>query len=210
MSDETEAAELVAYQNTNTGTIHVFDGRNADLDARPNFAEIALDKVPQELLDGAARARVDREQIAKAGLRRGAPPSTAPAEPVAMTLAHRQAVGTHSGEGVLSRAGIRNVQVGADVRVHPQGQYELRQVAESERAGAGDPRGILDEGRQADGPGGPAALAAARAGATVPVDAGEGGEGGDQADAATTDGETSAPAKKATPAKKTTPRKTAE
>ena len=57
-------SELVAYRNKNTDEVHVFDGTNPDLEARPNFERVEdMTKIPAAALRQAQRARVERDMI---------------------------------------------------------------------------------------------------------------------------------------------------
>jgi hypothetical protein len=166
-NQESAVSELVAYKNTNTDEVHVFDGVNPDLEARNNFVQVDIATVPNSAIRAAQRARAERDSIeASAGIhatrvevsgqesaraaRAGATGGTSTSrEPVLASA--RPADGTHTGEGVLAREG----------RTGPS-RAELEDRAEHERLNP-DPRGVLSRPSLASTNAGPAEAAAAAA-----------------------------------------------
>lgn len=161
MSDSTDnAAGMVAYKNRNTGDVFVFDGPNAELEARANFEQCDAGDVPQHVLDAHKRARAERSMIeaaaadradvtearAAAAVAAANQESTDPAGVIAVTGSHEGWQGPNDGTGVLSREGVNDVQIGPDPDEHPKTYAELLAKAEedSQNPALGGPGGVLD------------------------------------------------------------------
>jgi hypothetical protein len=128
-------AEFVAYRNRNTQTIHLYDEANPDLDARSNFERVELSAVPAATLEEARRERANQAAIANATTARqnriragkdGEPEAHefGTAGVTAATPVTRR-TGAGSPDGVLSRPGIDDVQIGPDPHLHPKTDAEL-------------------------------------------------------------------------------------
>ncbi|MEU8023760.1 hypothetical protein AB0B88_16245 [Micromonospora haikouensis] len=137
---------FVAYRNRNTNHVHVYEGVAADLEARPNFERISLDEVDPEVLDEARRERAARESIAaSADIKRvrtevqggeaaraagAAATSTEAGATIASTVAPpAKRTGAGAPDGVLSRPGVDDVQIGPNPEQHPKGEAALRAQA---------------------------------------------------------------------------------
>jgi hypothetical protein len=138
--------DFVAYKNKNTGHTHIFEGASPDLDARPNFERVSLDEVDPEALDEARRERAARQSIeASADIHRmrvevqgeeaaraaGANATSLDGGAViASTVAPvAKRIGAGAPDGVLSRPGVDDVQIGPDPHLHPKGEAALRAQA---------------------------------------------------------------------------------
>lgn len=122
---------MVAYRNRNTQTIHLFDAENPDLEARANFERVDLDQVPGATLDEARRERANREAIARAEETRAAGRGveiTVDTDGIAAGGTAEPAAGPLRGghpDGVLSRPGADDVQIGPNPEQHPKTRAEL-------------------------------------------------------------------------------------
>jgi hypothetical protein len=128
-------AEFVAYRNRNTGTIHLYDEKNPDLDARSNFEQVELSAVPAATLEEARRDRANTASIAnattarqnrlKAGKDGDPEPSEFGGSGITAATPVTRRTGAGSPDGVLSRPGVDDVQIGPDPELHPKTDAEL-------------------------------------------------------------------------------------
>jgi hypothetical protein len=135
-----DGAEFVAYRNVNTKTIHLYDEPNADLEARSNFERVELTAVPASLIEQARTERANRRSIAQAGVARAkrtgaVVDETTPAEPVEVSGAMAptpptRRTGAGDPNGVLSRPGVDDVQIGPNPELHPRTDAELSAQAQ--------------------------------------------------------------------------------
>lgn len=143
---EQDGGGFVAYRNTSTNEIHVLEGRAPDLEARPNFERVNLDQVPADALDEARRERQARQSIAasadikkvrtevtgeEAARAAGASATGDAGGSVVVSTDAPPArrIGAGSPDGVLSRPGVDDVQIGPNPELHPKGQAALRAQA---------------------------------------------------------------------------------
>lgn len=218
MAEQQGGDGFVAYRNKNTNEVHVLEGTSPDLEARPNFERVDLDQVPADALDLARRERQARESIrVSADIRKlrteasaeeaaraagaNAAAVTSGAVVVSTDSPAARRTGAGAPDGVLSRPGVDDVQIGPDPHLHPKGQAALRAQA---RLDADYPQNVGVLARQhAEGDAASEAVPeeAREAGAEI---AGEVPNAGPQADSPTAG---DAAGGTVTPARKTTGRK---
>jgi hypothetical protein len=140
--------EIVAYKNLNTNEIHLSDGEHPDLEARPNMQRVSLDEVPPSALTAALRAKAEQGSIDQAAGDRvaGGFHDRGPG-PVMATGAHYNPGGSNDATGILSRPGMRDVQIGEKPWEHPTGTEQLAARAEHDRMYP-DRRGVIERGEQ--------------------------------------------------------------
>lgn len=130
-----DGAEFVAYRNRNGGTIHLYDAVNPDLEARGNFERVELATVPAATIEEARRERANQASIANSThARKGRIAQGLDGEPeahefgtsgVTAETPTTKRVGAGSPDGVLSRPGANDVQIGPDPELHPKTKAEL-------------------------------------------------------------------------------------
>jgi hypothetical protein len=140
---------IVAYRNLNTDEIHLTCGADPDLEARPNMERTGLDKVPPSVLDAAKRAATERSSTGQAARDRVSGGLTALEEegPLVSTGAHYNPGGTHPAEGILSRPGMRDIQIGPADHAHPRGREALLAHEAEDRANP-DRAGVIARGEK--------------------------------------------------------------
>lgn len=142
---------MIAYRDKdNPGTVAVFEEANPDLDARPNFERVELETVPESAINAAKRARASREAIeasasiramrtevegeAAAAAMKAAAVSTETAGTLLANAAHYLPEPVTPSDGVLSRPGVDDVQIGDNPDEHPRTREELLAQAEYDAA----------------------------------------------------------------------------
>lgn len=145
-NSKNKTSDVHAYRNKNTGDVYAFDGPSADLEARSNFERVKVSEVPAATLQALDVARAKRASIehsahlnaqrVEVSGREAARAAGAAAEPTGSTGTPVSAAGTGvastskpTNDGILSRPGMRAVQIGPNPEQHPSTRAELEAQA---------------------------------------------------------------------------------